>query len=175
MNEISLNLTDTEELRTKHEKLWFDVILRMLEESIRVNSSRDLSLLKCQFFIENDIPFNKCYLSEVYPCYECPLLLNGNICQTLYNHIGDYNFFQQIVICICIATCFLELEGATTEQCLEYAFNRLREIGANKPTAMLRLKELESLLKEKGAVIWQEKNHPLFSVLTPHSAKESKT
>ena len=152
MNEKTLNLTAAEELRTKHEKLWFDVILRMLEENIRVNSTIGLFLLKSKFFIENDIdiPFNMCYLCEVYSCYECPLTLDGNICTELYNHIGDYNFSQQIVICIFIATCFLELEGATTEQCREYAFNRLREIGANKPAAMFRLKELESLLKEKG-------------------------
>lgn len=152
MDEILLNLTETEELRTKHEKLWFDVILRLLEENIRVNSPIGLSLLKSQYFVENDIdtPFNGCYLCEVYPCYKCPLQLDGNICTELYNHIGDYNFSQQIVICIFIATCFLELEGATTGQCREYAFNRLREIGANKPAAMLRLKEIESLLKEKG-------------------------
>lgn len=152
MNEISLNLIETEELRAKHEKLWFDVILRMLEENIRVDSTIGLSLIKSKFFIENDIdiPFNECYLCEAYLCYECPLTLDGNICTKLYNHIGDYNFVQQIVICIYIATCFMALKGSTEKQCREYAFNRLREIGANKPEAMLRLKELESLLKEKG-------------------------
>lgn len=52
MNEKMLNLTANEELRAKHEKMWFDVILRMLEENIRVKNTIGLSLLKAKFLLK---------------------------------------------------------------------------------------------------------------------------
>ena len=64
MNEKMLNLTDTEELRAKHEKLWFDVILRMLEENIRVNSAIGLSLLKSKFLLKMILIFH--LISVIY-------------------------------------------------------------------------------------------------------------
>lgn len=141
------------ELREKHEKLWFDIILRALNDSVRAQSTVDIDELKEQFFDENgihDIPIFGCYLCQAYSCSVCPLTINGNICMTLYKYIGDYNLNQQIVIYIYIATCFLELEGSSEKQCREYAFKRLYEIGAKKPRAMARLKEIERSLSEVG-------------------------
>ena len=95
-------------------------------------------------------PINRCYLCAKYKCHECPLSLNGNICLNYYNNIAKYNFTQQIVIFIYIATCFLELDGVSLRQCREYAFKRLYEIGIKNPVAISRLKELRQYLSEKG-------------------------
>lgn len=38
------------ELREKHEKLWFDIILRALDGSIVARSEKDIDILKKQFY-----------------------------------------------------------------------------------------------------------------------------
>lgn len=141
------------DVRKKHENLWFSVILYVLETGVPVDGVWDLACIK-EAILENqnidEWPVNRCYLCAKYICEECPLTLNGNICLKFYNNIDKYNFEQQIVIFIYIATCFLELAGASLQQCREYAFKRLYEIGINNPVAISRLKELRQYLSEKG-------------------------
>lgn len=141
------------ECQVNHENLWFSVILYVLETGVPVAGTWDLACIK-EAILENqnidEWPVNRCYLCAKYICEECPLTLNGNICLKFYNNIGMYNFEQQIVIFIYIATCFLELAGSSLHQCREYAFKRLYEIGIKNPAAISRLKELRQYLSEKG-------------------------
>lgn len=74
------------ELREKHEKLWFDIILRALDGSIVARSEKDIDILKKQFFDENgihNIPRCGCYLCETIDYAQ----LIGN---TFYGYLTKY-------------------------------------------------------------------------------------